>query len=162
VTTTDEIAESERTPRRPRRESIWPVLLIPLVGGLLLAVGFLAASQLDPLFDGNKSLLDGLEREVRAVTPTGTRETSLRRYDCGEGGDDSAPPNVGRHLAVATPGAERAAIDALVAGFRQRGWATNHLAADKTIPSLVSGDRVLWFTPSRNAVEVTMVESELC
>jgi hypothetical protein len=144
----------------PRRDSMWPVLLIPLVGGLLLAAGFFAASQIEPLPDPNMGVLDGLQRELRAVTPSGTHVTSLRRNDCRE--QDSASPSVDRYLAIDTPGAELAAIDALETGFRGRGWATNEWAVDKTIPSLVSGDRVLSFTPTNNTVVVSMVEGGLC
>jgi hypothetical protein len=141
------------TNRRKREFSLWPLLLIPIIGGLLVAGALLAASAIHPA-DTQARVLDSMQRDARSTTPSGMTETSLRRYACGTYKDDSAPSTIVRTLRV--NGLDQSsALHETLAVYRQHGWSPNR--ADSSGESLLKGEqKVLRVTVSRNGAFVTV------
>lgn len=88
--------------------------------------------------------LDAMTRDVRSVTPTGSHETSVKRYGCG-GLGDSEPRTVTRVLAVDAGNSSASVLNEIGRHFHGRNWADT----PGTVPgglSVEHGDRFLVVT----------------
>jgi hypothetical protein len=105
--------------------ALWPLALIPLVGGLLIGGAIWGASHLPfgPSPEAQQraeeaALLDSMQADARAVTPAGLHEIALSHHGC----DDSGTDFVERALRIDgehRPGAVRTA---LLDAYVKRGW----------------------------------------
>jgi hypothetical protein len=143
--------------------------MIPLVGALLIAGALFAASHIDDgqradagrLRDAHARQLDAMQQDVRAVTPAGVREISVRGYACGEV-DDSSGPSVVRELRIDARQKHGVAQAAVLDGYIERGWRRQTFGLAVSTSDVVQEDRVISATESEDGRTLTIVLNGRC
>ena len=108
-----------------------------------------------------KSVLDRLTREARAVNPPGTNEASLRRFPCGQQANDSASASYVLRTLTVRPGTAENVHDEIVKQYLGLGYHPNKLNRDD---SALEGDTMVFVRVRQpgSSVEVEVSDQSTC